>query len=357
MPILRIDAAKLRSNLAYVKAECDRRGVALMGVVKGCHAHPGICRLFAEAGIAALGAARVRHAAPIAAAGCAPWMVALPPVHRAGDVARSFPVSFNSEAATLEALSAAAGAARVRHEVMLMVEVGDLREGVMPGQVVEVARRCLELEHRFFGFKGLAAHFGCMSGLIPTPDSVGRLIHAAEAVQAALGRRPEALSVGGSDFLRLVEAGPLHPGITQVRMGYAMLLGKHPDSLDGHPRLVRDAVLFEAEVLEVKDKPSMPFGITGINAFGERLSFVDRGVRKRAVLGFGALETESRGLVPVLPGMELIGVNSNYSVYDVTDCPVEVLPGQRLRFRMNYKALAQAFHSGLVDKAMEEHTP
>ncbi|MEW5772525.1 MAG: alanine racemase [Thermodesulfobacteriota bacterium] len=354
MPTLRVSTSRLRHNLAYVKGLCDSRGVCLMGVVKGCHAHSGICRLFAEAGIAVMGAARVRHASPIAATGAAPWMVALPPVHRAMDVVRHFPVSFNSEAEALEALSRAAAKARMRHEAMLMVEVGDLREGVMPGQVVDAARRCLELEHEFFGFKGLAAHFGCLSGLIPTPESVERLIRAGEAVEAALGRRPETLSVGGSDFLRLLEAGPLHPGISQVRMGYAVLQGKHPDSLDGHPRLAPDAVLFEAEVLEVKDKPSMPFGITGINAFGERLTFVDRGVRKRAVLGFGALETESRGLTPALPGMELIGFNSNYSVYDVSDCPVEVRPGQRLRFRMNYKAMALAFHSGLVDKVLED---
>ena len=251
MPILRISAAKLRHNLTYVKTLCQRRGAELMGVVKGCHAHPGICRIFAEAGVLNLGAARVRHAAPIAAAGGSPWMVALPPLHRAGDVVRGFPVSFNSEIAVLDALSRAAAEAGIRHEAMLMVEVGDLREGVMPGQVVDVARRCLELEHEFFAFHGLAAHFGCMSGLIPTPESVDRLIRAGGAVQAALGRRPAVLSVGGSDFLRLLEAGPLHPGITQVRMGYAMLLGKHPDSLDGHPHLARDAVLFEAEVLEV----------------------------------------------------------------------------------------------------------
>lgn len=357
MPTLRISAAKLRHNLAYVKTLCQRRGVELMGVVKGCHAHPGVCRVFAEAGITAMGAARVRHAAPIAAAGGAPWMVALPPLHRVADVVRGFPVSFNSEVASLEALSRAAAEAGTRHEAMLMVEVGDLREGVMPGQVVETVRRALALEHAHFAFKGLAAHFGCMSGLIPTPESVERLTRAAAAVEAALGRRPAVLSVGGSDFLRLLEAGPLHPAITQVRMGYAVLLGKHPDSLDGHPGLERDAVLFEAEVLEVKDKPSMPFGVTGINAFGERLTFVDRGVRKRAVLGFGALETDSRGLTPTLPGMELIGVNSNYSVYDVSDCPVEVRPGQLLRFRMNYKALAQAFHSSLVEKALEGQTP
>ena len=55
MPILRISAAKLRHNLTYVKTLCQRRGVELMGVVKGCHAHPGICRIFAEAGVLNLG--------------------------------------------------------------------------------------------------------------------------------------------------------------------------------------------------------------------------------------------------------------------------------------------------------------
>lgn len=354
MPILRISAARLAKNLAYVKSVCDRRGVELLGVVKGCHAHPGVARLFAAAGCARHGVSKVRHAKAVAAAGAAPWLVAIPPMHRAADVVRTFPVSFNTEADTLEALSRAATRAGVRHEAVLMVEVGDLREGVMPGQVVETVRRCLELEHAHFGFKGLAAHFGCMSGLIPTPESVGRLTRAAEAVAAALGRRPEVLSVGGSDFLRLLESGPLPAAVTQVRMGYAVLLGKYPDADGGHPAMARDALLFEAEVLEVKDKPSMPFGITGINAFGERLTFVDRGVRKRAVLNFGALETDPRGLTPALTGLDLIGVNSNYSVYDVSDCPVEVRPGQRLRFTMNYKSMAQAFHSGLVDKALED---
>jgi ornithine racemase len=355
MAVLRINTAKLRDNINYLSGLCRKSGVDMLGVVKGCDAHPDICRLFVEAGVDNLGAAHLGQAGRLAQAGAAnSWLMALPSPRQAPEVVRRYNVSFNSEASTLSALSLAAASARARHEVMLMVEVGDLREGAMPGQVVELVRHTLRLEHEHFAFKGLAAHFGCMSGLLPLPENTDRLFKAAGAVRAVLGREPQILSLGGSDFVRVLEQGDFPAGAGQARIGYTALLGRRPDEDAPHPDLHRDALILEGEVLEVRDKPSMPLGPTGLNAFGQRLSFVDRGVRKRAVLDFGALETEPGGLTPLLPGMEMVSYNSNYTVFDITACPISAQAGHRFTFLMNYKAMSLAFHSSQVEKILEQ---
>jgi predicted amino acid racemase len=114
-------------------------------------------------------------------------------------------------------------------------------------------------------------------------------------------------------------------------------------------------MLFRGTVVEVQLKPSKPPGRQGSDAFGRRLSaFQDRGLRKRAILNFGFLDTDAFGLTPRNHLAEIITSNSDYTVLDVTDCDPPISVGDVLEFDMNYHAMIQGFMSPYVSKRLLE---
>ncbi len=353
MPTLHINLAKLDHNIRYLRDFLAGHGLSMLGAVKGCNAYPPIVRLFQEAGVSRVGMSRLEQIPGLAPEKPAePVLLALPPQSQAVDVVRQFKSSLNSELETVKILAAAAETVNQRHGIILMVEVGDLREGVLPEELPALARACRDCCGDVLFIEGVGAQFSCMSGLLPNPYSLQRLVEAAGQVRDELGLPDMRVSVGGSDFIRWLERNDMPQGVDEVRVGFSILLGRYPDSDLPHPSLHNNALLLEAEVLEVRDKPSIPWGATGINAFGEKPLFVDKGVRTRAILDFGAIETEPRGLTCTEAGVTPVGYNSNYSVFDVADAPRTLKAGDRLTFRMNYKAMTLAFYSPLVRKAV-----
>jgi len=56
-------------------------------------------------------------------------------------------VSLNTELDVMSKLSSAAQEARCTHGVVVMVELGDLREGIMPGELESSVRQILRFPH------------------------------------------------------------------------------------------------------------------------------------------------------------------------------------------------------------------
>lgn len=353
MPTLHIDLAKLDHNIRFLKDFLSKRGLSMLGAAKGCNAYPPFVRLLQKAGVARVGMSRLEQIAGLAPERPSePILLALPPQSQAVDVVRQFEASLNSELETVKVLASAAETVGSRHGIILMVEVGDLREGVMPEDLPALARACHDCCRDHLAIVGVGAQFSCMSGLLPNAYSLERLAEAAAKVRRELDLPELTVSVGGSDFVRWLEHNDMPDGIHEVRLGFSVLLGRYPDSDLPHPNLHNDALLLEAEILEVRDKPSLPWGATGVNALGEKPMFVDKGIRTRAILDFGAIETEPSGLTCTEPGITPVGYNSNYSVFDVADAPRALRAGDTLTFRMNYKAMTLAFYSPLVRKAV-----
>ena len=66
------------------------------------------------------------------------WLLRAPTPATAADTVRLADVSLNSEVETVRALDAAAAAAGRRHGIVLMIDLGDLREGIMPRELDEL---------------------------------------------------------------------------------------------------------------------------------------------------------------------------------------------------------------------------
>ena len=343
---LRIDLAQIESNARFI---CDRLGpdVAVAAVTKVTCGDPRVARAMLAGGATALADSRLQNLERLRAAGLdvPMWLLRTPTPDTAADTVRLADVSLNSEIETVRALDAAA--AGRRHGVVLMIDLGDLREGIMPRELDDFLDAVLAL--RNVDLVGVGTNLTCYGAIIPTPDNLGRLVTLAARAEERAGR-PLLVSGGNSSSLDLAFGQGLPAGITNLRIGESILLGVSTITRDPIEGLHQDAFVLEAPVIECRFKPSMPTGETAQDAFGRRPLFADRGPRLRAICAIGRQDTVPEGLRPLDPGVKILGASSDHLILDVQDMERPPRVGQMLRFLPGYGALLLASTSPYVDK-------
>ena len=356
-PRLTVDLGKLAHNARTVAALCGRCGVSVLGVVKAAAGHFEVARAFVAGGVTALGDSRLENLEVLRRAGIGDelTLLRLPQQSLAADVVRLADVSLNSEISTITLLSREAERLGRPHRVVLMVDLGDLREGFwlgtegegLPG-LIEAARQLRSLKGVHVA--GIGTNLTCYGGVIPTAGCLSGLVTIRKAVEDALGHPLSVVSGGNTSSLPLMMEGGMPPGVTQLRLGEGILLGQETVRHQPIPETFRDVFVLTAEVIELREKPSVPIGETGLDAFGNEPVFKDRGVRPRAILAIGRQDVDPSALEPFLAGAEVLGASSDHMIVDVGDAEVPVRVGDQLSFRVGYSALLAAMTSPYVHK-------
>jgi predicted amino acid racemase len=349
-PQLTIDLDKIEHNARAIVGLCREHGIDVTGVTKGVCGHPEIARAMLRGGVSSLGDSRLENIHRLKRAGidASCMLLRMPPLSGAANVVASADVSLNSELSVLAALSEVADRLGMVHDVIIMVDLGDLREGVMPDELVAffTAARLLP----GIRLAGLGTNLACFAGVVPTEDNMNRLVALAHDVETTLGMSLETISGINSSGLELIAAGRMPEQVNHARIGEAILLGRETIHRKPWPGTFQDAFILHAEVLERKTKPSHPIGERGEDAFGELPTFEDQGNRVRALLNVGREDTRIRGLAPLDAGITILGGSSGYLVVDVTDASRAIDVGAELSFCLNYGALLAAMTSTYVKK-------
>jgi len=348
-PLLEINLATLAENSRRIVRLCAECSVQVVGITKCVLGNAAIAAAFRDGGIRIIGDARVENLKRIRRSGLDVSTMLIRPamISEVASVARVADVSLNTEVETLRALSRAAAEQSSVHRVLLMVDVGDRREGILPQDLPCVLRSTRDM--RGIEVAGIAANVGCFGGILPT-NANHRLLADLALQCRHIGFGMETVSTGGTATLELLENRSLPKGINQVRVGEGILLGRNPVRNRTLEWLQQDAFRLKAEIVEIKAKPSLPEGEIGHDAFGKAPKFKDRGRRKRAVLAIGRQDVDTEGLVPLAPGIEILGGSSDQVVADVTDSSCAVAVGDVLEFSLNYPALLRAMTSPFVRK-------
>lgn len=349
-PYLMIDLDKIEHNAGVIVAQCRAHGIEVTGVTKGTCGHPDVARAMLRGGVTSIGESRMMNIDKLKAAGvdCRYMLLRLPPLSLVDDVVQTVDVSLNSELSVLAALSEAACRRGRTHDVIVMVDLGDLREGIWPDDLIPFAAAALRLPG--IRIVGLGANLTCFGGVIPTEQNMGALVDYACAVERSFGIELARISGGNSSALELIAAGRMPKRINHVRIGEAILLGHETTRRRPWPGTHQDAFILHAEVLELKTKPSLPVGERGEDAFGHVPAFADRGLVKRAILNVGREDASIEGLKPFDPGIVILGASSDYMIVDVTKATRPVAMGDTLAFLPDYAALLAAMTSPYVEK-------
>ncbi len=347
-PQLEFDLALLRSNADAVISRCRGMGIRVCGVVKGVDGLPEAARVLRAAGAAELGTSRLEQVAKCRAAGVpGPWLlIRIPGLTELPDVVALCETSLQSEWPTLLALEEECLRQNKTHRVIVMTDLGDLREGFWDKkELVDVCER-VERDLPHVHLAGIGVNLTCYGSTKPTPEKMNELVGLARQVEQRIGRKLEIVSGGATSSFTLVHWGTMPAGVNHLRIGEAILLGKDLQvdwGIRDMDYLRMDALTLRAEVVEVKDKPTYPMGEFAIDAFGRKPVYEDRGIRRRAILALGRADVgELESLIPREPGLTVIGGSSDHCIVDVEDCPRRLQVGDIVEFSLCYSHMLYA---------------
>ena len=350
-PALCIDLEKLRHNTRRLVELCGARGIGVAAVTKVYSALPEVAAAQASCGVRYLADSRLENLRRLKRFEQPKMLLRLPMPSQADETVELADISLNSELETLRALSAAAGRREVTHDVLLMVDLGDLREGVLKEDAVPLAKEIMALPG--LRLAGVGVNLTCYGGVLPSPSNLGELVRVAHEIERTCGIRLDIVSGGNSSSLKLMEAEGVPERINLLRLGESIVLGLETADGERIPGTHRDVFTLEVEIIELKEKPSMPIGEIGMDAFGQKPIFEDRGIRRRAILALGRQDARIDGLFPRDKGAEIIGASSDHMLLDVTECERPLRVGGTMRFDVNYGGLLSLITSEYVTKRPE----
>lgn len=357
-PWVKIHTRRLAQNAREVISRCHAVGVSVCGVVKGCGGLPEVARLFREAGADEIGTSRLEQVAACREAGVAgPYLLLrVPGMTELPDVAALCETSLQSERATLDALERECARQGKTHAVIVMADLGDLREGFW--DKAEMIDCCVHVERDLphVHLKGVGVNLGCYGSIKPTTEKMHNLLAIARVVEARIGRRLEVVSGGATSSYRLVHDRTMPPGINHLRIGEGILLAKDMQvdwGITDMDYLRMDTFTLHGEVLEIRRKPSYPQGEFAIDAFGNKPTYVDTGPQLRALIGFGRADVgDVESLICCEPGMTVIGGSSDHCIVDATHCrPLQV--GDVVEFHLCYSHMLYVTARGDVRMTFE----
>jgi len=349
-PWLRIDPGKIEHNSRTLVELCARHGIAVTGVTKATCGNPEVAKAMLRGGVCSIADSRLQNIHRLKSAGIDTrfMLLRLPPLSGTESVVESVDISLNSELSVLQGLSAAAGKRGVQHEVIIMIDLGDLREGILPDDLMPFVQQATRLTG--IRIAGIGANLSCFSGVIPDEHNMNRLAGLGDALEQNTGLKLKWISGANSSGLELIASGRMPTRINHARIGEAILLGRETVHRGPWPGTFQDAFVLHAEVLELRNKPSLPIGTRSEDAFGKHPQFEDRGEISRALLNIGREDIDVEGITPVDARFRILGASSDYLAVDVSAAGDDIHVGDQLAFCLNYSALLAAMTSEYVKK-------
>lgn len=340
-PRVEINLAHLQHNVSKVVEKCGSFGIQVAGVIKGATGIPEVAHAFDKGGAAFIASSRLEQLEDAINAGIEkPMMlIRIPMLSEVKDVIRLADISLNSEFEVIKALNDEARAQGKLHKVILMADLGDLREGFWDkDEMIKVAEY---IENKMINIQlvGIGTNVGCYGSISPTVEKLEELVELAERIEERLGRQLEYISGGATSSLMRVWDKNIPKRINMLRVGEGILLARDLDVFYGYDMsdLYQDIFRLKAEVIEVKDKPSYPVGTIAIDAFGHTPTYVDRGIRRRALLAMGKVDYgDPAELLPMDKGIEVLGASSDHTIIDVEDAERDYKVGDIMTFDICY---------------------
>ncbi|HNR32387.1 MAG TPA: alanine racemase [Candidatus Hydrogenedentes bacterium] len=348
-----VNIEALSANLEAIDRLMTGHGAAWTLVTKVLCGNTAIMRVLASMGVRSVGESRLTHLRAVRRVFEDPetWYLRIPRLSMCNTVVTMAHVSLNSEIETIARLNEAAAAKDKVHRVVIMIELGDLREGILPGSLIAFYDAVFRLPH--IEVIGIGTNLGCLAGVPPTVDQLMQLVLYRELLELKFNKPLPLISAGSSVVLPLLVEGQVPKAINHFRIGEALFLGSdlvHGGTLPGFRD---DVMLLDAEIVELKEKGMAPIGESGVTSPFQAMPNGDAAPGQRgyrALVSMGQLDTEITGLTPTQPDYQIVGASSDITVVNIGENPRNLRIGDTVTFRMNYAALLRLMSSRYVTK-------
>ncbi|MPW29323.1 alanine/ornithine racemase family PLP-dependent enzyme [Agarivorans sp. B2Z047] len=346
-PRLNIDCYKIHHNAQLLINQLAKKNISVTPVTKVCLGHPVIAKILIDAGAKMFADSRVENIKRMADSGISipKMLIRTPMLSQAAHVVKYCDISLNSEIKVIEKLSQAASHLNLNHGIIIMVELGDLREGVMPERVINFMRKVVSLPN--ITIRGIGTNLACRYGIAPDDEKMKLLSELVDEAESDLGIKLDVISGGNSASINWALDNVERTRINNLRLGEAIFLGCVPAEQAPIKGLYTDAITLSAEVIEAKVKPTFPWGERGINAFGEKEYVKDRGAVAQAILALGRQDVCVTGLKSP-DGIRVVSSCSDHLIVEAPNASLTV--GEKVTFALEYSAFLASMSSASVDK-------
>ena len=260
-------------------------------------------------------------------------------------------ISFNTELSTIRLLSEEACRQNKIHKIIIMIELGELREGVMRDDVLDFYSQVFDLPN--LEVVGLGANLSCLYGVLPSEDKLIQLSLYKQIIEARFNRKIALVSGGSSVTIPMLLQNQLPLGINHFRVGDTLFLASDVYNNSTFSFLNNDVIRLFAEIIELTEKPMAPSGEMGYNLEGNTYDFsgVDIDATSfRGLIDIGILDVEVGHLKPVDSNMKIVGASSDMVVIDVNENPKNYKVGQLVEFELDYMGALRLLNSKYIEK-------
>ncbi|MDX2321890.1 MAG: alanine/ornithine racemase family PLP-dependent enzyme [Moritella sp.] len=346
-PRLEIDSSKIKHNAQTLIHQLGLKGISVTPVTKVCLGHPVIAQILVNAGAKILADSRIENIEKIKKSGITipAMLIRSPMLSQVKNVIQYCDISLNTELVVIRALSAAASKLNITHDIIIMVELGDLREGVMPIDLLSFIENITHLPH--ITLRGIGSNLACRYGVSPDDNNMSQLSDLADEIDRKFDMQLDIISGGNSASLNWAFNNTKPTRVNDLRLGEAIFLGCEALYQEHIKGLFNDVITLTAEVIESKIKPSQPWGKRAVNAFGEKPHTDDRGAVSQAILALGRQDVSISGITPP-EGITIVSSTSDHLIIETSG--KSLIVGQKINFKLNYSALLFAMTSPFVHK-------
>ncbi|MCC9135324.1 alanine racemase [Pontibacter silvestris] len=267
------------------------------------------------------------------------------------DIIQYADVSFQTELDIIRLLSEEAVRQRKLHKIIIMIEMGDLREGVMGDELLNFYEKVFELPG--ISVIGLGANFNCLYGVMPTQDKLIQLCLYKQIIDAKFNKNIPWISGGTSVTIPLLFHHELPKGVNHFRIGEALFFGLNLFTGETFEGMHDDVFELETEIIELTEKPMLPNGMLAENPSGHSFEIDESLYGKkshRAILDVGLLDINPKFLLPKDESLSVVGASSDMLVVELGENKQHCKVGDVLKFNLRYMGALSVMNSKYIVK-------
>lgn len=278
----------------------------------------------------------------------------------ANEIVKFADISLNSSFSTIVTLNDAAQKIGKNHQIIIMIELGELREGIKSSEIMDLYEKVFNLSN--IEVIGIGSNLGCMYGVEPSYEKLLLLSHYKQLISKKFNKELKLISAGTSITLPLIESETIPKDINHFRIGEAAFFGVSPLKNERFKELLTDTFEFNANIIELAEKMIVPDGIIGDANIGHTASYDDSDIGEsthKAILDFGLMDVSQEDLETKDKDLKFVGITSDMYVVDIgTNTTItgdkKYKVGDKIHFKLNYMAVARLLSSKFIDKKYDD---
>ena len=344
-PRVLIDAKKYAFNVSFVTDLCHKQGISIMGVSKVYCADEKLVSVLDQSQVDFIADSKLDNLMHMKTIKPKVYL-RIPALSEVSLVVKFTDMSLHSELEVIKKIDEISGKMRKTHKIILMYDLGDLREGIYYKSFqLDDIKEILTLKH--IELYGIGTNLTCYGSVIPTVETYQKLKTIKDEIEKELNIKLHMISGGNSSSIPMLLEGNIPDFINNLRIGEAMIVGRETAYQNRIDHLYEDVITLETEILEIKDKPSYPEGELGFDAFGQNQTYKDVGIMKRAILSIGRQDVKHDDLIAP-KGIEIVGSSSDHLIIHITEGMYQI--GDVIKFKLKYGGILSLMTSPYVEK-------